>query len=101
MVRRCEMVIEETTADEALRAKALQRLKKRRDFSGHLLVYVLVNAFLVAIWALTDVHGFFWPVFPMVGWGIGVVMNAWDVYRSEDFDEEQIHREMDRLQRPR
>jgi hypothetical protein len=65
----------------------------------HLLVYFLVNAFLVVIWALTDVHGFFWPVFPIVGWGIGVVMNAWDVFRNEELGEEQIRREVERLRR--
>ena len=92
------MAIDETARGEVLRERAIKHLKKRRDFSGHLLVYFLVNAFLVVIWALTDVHGFFWPVFPIVGWGIGVVMNAWDVYRSEEFDEGQIRREMERLQ---
>jgi hypothetical protein len=34
----------------------------------------------------------------MVGWGIGVVMNAWDVYVAQDFTEDEIHREMRRLQ---
>jgi hypothetical protein len=90
---------DEATRDEVLRERAIRRLKKRRDFSGHLLVYALVNTFLVVIWALTDVHGFFWPVFPMVGWGIGVVMNAWDVFRDEEFGEEQIRREIERLRR--
>jgi len=91
------MAIDESTRDDALRDRAIRRLKKRRDFSAHLLVYVLVNAFLVAIWALTNVHGFFWPVFPLAGWGIGLVMNAWDVFRSDEFYEDQIRREMDRL----
>jgi hypothetical protein len=27
-----------------------------------------------------------------------VVMNAWDVYRNDEFGEEQIRREMERLQ---
>jgi hypothetical protein len=85
--------------DEVLRERAIKRLKRRRDFYGHLLVYFLVNTFLVLIWALTDVNGFFWPVFPIVGWGIGVVMNAWDVFRNEEFGEEQIRREVERLQR--
>ena len=80
------------------RERAVKRLKKRRDFFGHLLVYLLVNAFLVVIWALGDSDGFFWPVFPIVGWGIAVVMNAWDVYRNDEFDEDQIRREMGRLQ---
>ena len=43
-------------------------------------------------------HGYFWPIFPIVGWGIGVVMNGWDVYLNDDFDEEQIRREVERLQ---
>jgi hypothetical protein len=92
------MVISESTPNEVLRDRAIKRLRKRRDFSAHLLVYVLVNAFLVTIWALTNPHGFFWPIFPLAGWGIGVVMNAWDVFRNDEFDEEQIRREMERLQ---
>ncbi len=93
------MAIDEATRDDVLRERAIKVLKKRRDFYGHLLVYTLVNSFLVVIWALTDVHGFFWPVFPIVGWGIGVVMNAWDVFRDEEFDEQRIRHEMERLQK--
>lgn len=92
------MTIHDTTDESALRAQAIKRLKKRRDFIAHLLVYVMVNGFLVVIWAMTDVHGFFWPVFPIVLWGIGVVMNAWDVYGRPDFTEDQIHREEKHLQ---
>jgi hypothetical protein len=92
------MSIDVTDREQVLRERAIKRLKKRRDFSGHLLVYFLVNAFLVVIWAMTDLHGFFWPIFPIVGWGIGVVMNAWEVYRNDEFDEVQIRLEMERLQ---
>ena len=95
----CVMAIDEASREDTLRDRAVKRLKKRRDFYGHLLVYFLVNTFLVAIWAATDAHGFFWPIFPLVGWGIGVVMNAWDVFRNEEFDEHQIRREIERLQR--
>ena len=91
------MTIEESTRSDPLRERAIKRLKKRSDFYTHLLVYVLFNAFFVAIWAFTNIHGFFWPVFLLVGWGIGVVMNAWDVFRNDEFDEEQIRHEMDRL----
>ena len=83
---------------DELRARAVRRLKKRRDFKAHLLMYVLVNAFLVVIWAMTMPDGFFWPVFPIVGWGIGVVANAYDVFVAEDLTEDQIQREMDHLQ---
>ncbi|HEX2084380.1 MAG TPA: DUF1707 domain-containing protein [Solirubrobacteraceae bacterium] len=47
----------------------------RRDFREHLRAYVMVMALLVAIWALTGA-GYFWPVWPMLGWGIGVWSHA-------------------------
>jgi len=87
------------TSETELRDRAVRRLKKVRDFHTHLLVYVLVNSFLVVIWAASSPHGFFWPVFPIGGWGIGLVMNAWDVYVAGDFGEDKIQREMQRLQR--
>ncbi|HSE09625.1 MAG TPA: 2TM domain-containing protein [Nocardioidaceae bacterium] len=87
----------DNTRETELRARALKRLKKRRDFRAHLLVYTLVNAFLVVIWAVSTPGGFFWPIFPIVGWGIGVVMNAWDVYFAEDFSEEDIDREIQHM----
>lgn len=84
------------TLEQARRDRAVQQLKKRRDFRGHLLVYLLVNAFVVVIWALTDDHGFFWPVFLIGAWGIGLVLNAWDVYWRRDITDEDIQREIRR-----
>jgi 2TM domain len=84
------------TREQAARDQAVTQLKKRRDFHAHLLVYVLVNAFLVVIWAVTGMHGFFWPVFLIAIWGIGVVMNAWDVYWRHPITEADIEREIER-----
>jgi 2TM domain len=91
------MTINQAAPDSALRDRAIKRLKKRRDFQGHLIVYALVNAFVVLIWAITDGHGFFWPIFPMAGWGIGLVLNAWDVNRDDEPDEQRIEHEMERI----
>ncbi len=84
------------TREQAPRDNAVQQLKKRRDFYGHLIIYTLVNAFLVVIWAIIDPHGFFWPVFVMGIWGIAVVMNAWDVYWRPAITEEDIQHEIRR-----
>ena len=91
------MSINNVDREQALRDKAVRQLKKQRDFRSHLLVYILVNTFLVVIWALTNRHGFFWPVFPIAGWGIFVIMSAWDVYGRREITEQDIHREMDHL----
>jgi 2TM domain-containing protein len=52
------------TREQAARDIAVAQLKKRRNFRGHLLVYVLVNTFVVVIWAVTDGHGFSGRCFP-------------------------------------
>ena len=85
-----------TPVDEpGLREQATIRLRKKRDFRAHLLAYVLINGSLLIIWALTG-SGFFWPVFPMLGWGVGLVFHAWDIYRAP-LSEQQIQREMHRM----
>jgi hypothetical protein len=84
--------------DEEFRRLAIRRLKDKRDFQRHLLAYVLVNAFIVVIWAMTG-SGFFWPIFLIILWGIGLVFHAWDVYRPEEPDEDRIRHEMESIRR--
>jgi hypothetical protein len=79
-----------------LREQAIARLKKKRDFRSHVFIYVAVNAMLVVIWAVTGA-GFFWPIFPILGWGVGVAANAWDVYGRKPIGEDEIRREAERL----
>ena len=82
--------------EEGLRALAVTSLKKKADFRVHLLVYCLVNGMFVVIWLMTG-SGFFWPVFPLAGWGIGLAMHAWDVYMARPPTEVEVEREMQRL----
>src|SRR3954465_9033041 len=37
----------------------------------HFTVYILVNLLLIGIWAASG-GGYFWPIWPILGWGIGV-----------------------------
>jgi hypothetical protein len=83
------------TRDEERRRQALERLRKRSEFVNHLVAFVLVNALLVTIWFVTGA-GFFWPIFPLFGWGIGVFFHGMDTYRRP-FSEERIRREMSRM----
>lgn len=77
------------------RERALERLKKKRDFKGHVVAYVVVNAALWAIWAATGA-GYPWPAWVTGGWGIGVLMNAWDVYFRAPITDADVEREMRR-----
>ena len=51
------------------------RTRRRGPDRDHLRVYLAVNTMLVLIWALTGA-GYFWPAWPILGWGIGVVLGA-------------------------
>ncbi|MDJ0954415.1 MAG: 2TM domain-containing protein [Acidimicrobiia bacterium] len=82
---------------EEQRQRAIGLIQAKREFWRHFAVYLVVNAFLVLIWALTS-GGYFWPVWPILGWGIGVAAHAVRVYvRPAEISEAQIDRELDRL----
>jgi hypothetical protein len=91
----------EDHTEGSLRLEAIAALKKQREFHRHVAVYVLVNAALVTIWFVTNAGGFFWPVFPIVFWGIGVVMNGWEAYADDDLSERRIEQEIQRLEHKR
>ena len=79
---------------EEQRQGAIRRIRAKREFWLHFATYVAVNALLVVIWAMTS-PSYFWPVWPMLGWGIGVVAHAVSVYvRPSAISEERIDREM-------
>lgn len=80
-----------------LREQALKRLKDKRGLMAHVMSYVMVNLLLVAVWWAMG-HHFFWPMFPLFGWGIGLVFHAWDVLWPEPRPE-QVEAEMERLRR--
>ena len=85
--------------NQALRAQATKRLEDRRGLMAHLLAYLSVNVLLVAIWVATGA-GFFWPLFPIFGWGIGLAFHALGVYWPEP-GEAQVDREIERIRRHR
>ena len=59
--------------------------QKRADFKSHLISYIIVNGFFWALWFFTgnDVQEeeyFPWPIWPMLGWGIGLAFHFADAY---------------------
>lgn len=91
-----EMISEPTSTEAGQRAQAIARLRARQELRAHLFVYVAVNAMLVAVWASTG--GPFWPVFPMAGWGLGLLGHAWLVHWRPVIGEDEIQGEIKRLE---
>ena len=78
--------------------------KKRTAFKRHLSSYVLVNLFLWAIWWFTMGRNGFgsglpWPVWPMLGWGLGLAFNYTEAYNTSGSQQSDIEKEYEKLKR--
>lgn len=59
--------------------------KKRASFKISAFSYLTVNCMLVAIWGFTSGPGsYFWPIWPMLGWGIGLATQYFSAYHGTD-----------------
>jgi hypothetical protein len=61
--------------------------QKRAKFKRHLMVYIIMNAFFWALWFFTggvsrvyNNWGLPWPIWPALGWGIGLAFQYADAY---------------------
>ncbi|MFK7954803.1 MAG: 2TM domain-containing protein [Lysobacterales bacterium] len=59
--------------------QAKERVKELKDFYTHLSTYVAVNLFLFALNMVTGPDPL-WFVFPLMGWGIAIIIHAWQVF---------------------
>lgn len=81
-------------SDDA-RAQAVKRIKAKRRFQQQLIIYVMVNVLLWAIWVIGGADDFPWPIFVTVFWGIGMATQGWIVYKgAAPITEAEIQREM-------
>jgi hypothetical protein len=55
--------------------RASARAGRRSGFRAHRNAYLLVAALLVGLWAASGA-GYFWPIWPLLGWGIGLVSHG-------------------------
>ena len=86
------------TIDEESRRHAISRLSRKRAYRHQVINYLLVNALLIVVWAFSG-FGFFWPIYPLMGWGFALLIQGWKIiihpYRHS-FSEEEINREIEK-----
>jgi len=71
MVEKTEGV---TLADYQKANRKIRMGQAKIGFMIHLTAYILVNTLLITV-NLLFVPAFYWFVFPLIGWGIGVTMH--------------------------
>lgn len=79
------------TATPVLSDDEIRKIAKARTgFKIHLVIYVIVNAFLAGIYFVTRAGfggatfepgaDFYWPIWPLMGWGVGLAIHGFVVY---------------------
>lgn len=87
-------------SEEEIYEEAKKRVKAKKDFYLHLAVYITINIFLIIIWAVTTPGGFPWFVFPLGGWGIGLLFHFLDTFVFQrKLDRAEIEKEAEKIRR--
>jgi Zn-dependent peptidase ImmA (M78 family) len=55
--------------------------QQRKGFKSHLFTFMAINGFLVIL-NLVVSPGYFWAIYPMLGWGLGLLLHGIKVYIS-------------------
>ncbi len=102
--------------DAEVRELAVKQIERKRRFEMRAFAAAVLGAFLVVVWAVSEynnaggwpTNGFSnsssiphvwndWIVYPLIGIGLCVAIDAWNTYRRKPITEAEIRREMDRL----
>lgn len=79
-----------------------EHVRKLRRFYTDALIYAVVNIGLILIWAISG-GGYFWPIWVIIGWGIGLgvhafslglipQMNAMVPFMTAEWEDQQVRR---------
>jgi len=88
-------------SEEEIYRKARERVEEKKGFYIHFIVYILVNIMLIIIWVATGA-GFPWFIFPLGGWGIGILFHFLGIFvfsRQTGWEKREIEKEVERLKR--
>ena len=87
-------------SEEQIYEEAKKRVEEKKGFYIHLTIYIVVNIGLVLLWAFAADRGFPWFVFPLGGWGIGLLFHYLGVFVFEGkSDRAAIEKEAEKIRK--
>ena len=90
----------EQMSEEKIYEEARLRVKARKDFYGHLGAWAVVNVILIIVWALTDLGGYPWFLWPLCIWGVFVFFNYLRVFVFKPkSDRSAVEKEAEKIRR--
>lgn len=81
---------------QSLYKTAKKRAGEKRRFFSHFLSWAVMSIFFIMLNIITS--DYFWAIFPIMAWGIGVAMHGIKVY-THDWEDSETEREVRRLKR--
>ena len=88
--------------EEEIYRRARKRVEEKKGFFSHLIAYILVNIALMLIWAFLAGGGFPWFLFPLCGWGIGLIFHFLGVFvfsKETGWETKEIEKEAEKLRK--
>ena len=83
--------------------KARKRVKEKKKFYKHLSSFITVNIFLFLLNIFTS-PGHFWFIYPLLGWGMGLMGHYYEVFgfpgmggEAADWEQREMEKEMRQL----
>lgn len=97
-------------SDDEMRKKAVERVRARKGFFTHLTIYVIINAFLWTMWAISassnnwmpgwGMRSFGGPVWVTAGWGLGLLFHFFGVFVFHgNWEDREVQKEIDRMKK--
>ena len=90
---------------EKMYRAAQKRVKEKKDFYSHLSTYLVMAIFFFVLNALTS-FGQWWFYWPLLGWGVGLVMHYFKVFgfpgvgpMDAKWEQQEMERELRKLDR--
>ena len=83
-------------ARAAFREREARLIRRRQAFLVHAAVWTAVNVMLVVIWVLVG-GGHPWFLYPLFGWGVGLVAHGAGAYLMAPTDDIVLEREQARF----
>ena len=88
-------------SEEEIYRLARKRVEEKKGFYIHFSIYIAVNIMLMIIWAVTGA-GCPWFVFPLGGWGIGILFHFLGVFvfsKETGWERRAVEKEVESLRK--
>jgi hypothetical protein len=75
--------------------QAALQIQRWRDFGSQVFAYGIGSIVFIVIWAAQG-RGFFWPIYPLLIWGLGLSFQHFNVVIHGQITDEDVRRTLNR-----